>query len=147
MYSAFDYLLGFGGQKDWSSEMSDMLEKLYQMVDQVYGARETESLPTKTIRQSNEFTGTYQNAAYGVVKVLIDENDGLSLRSTEYTMPMKNQHYDIFSARLILDYQTVPLLLSFQTGIDGQIESLDITLEASVKPIRFMKAKTGNVSC
>ena len=56
-------------------------------------------------------------------------------------MPLENVHYDIFSAKLILDYQTVPLLLSFQTGIDGAIKSLDITLEAAVEPIEFQKDK------
>lgn len=139
MYDAFDRLLGFGGQKDWAEEMKDKLDKLYAMVDEAYGARAAKSLPAKTLRNPAEFAGTYKNAAYGVVRVIANEDGSLALRCTEHTMLMANLHYDIFSAQLMLDYQTVPLLLSFQTSVDGSIASVDITLEAAVKPIEFVK--------
>jgi CubicO group peptidase (beta-lactamase class C family) len=139
MYDVFDRLLGYGGQKDWAQELKTTLDKLYAMMDEAYGAREKESLPAKTIRTPSELAGDYRHPAYGTVKVLANGDGSLSLKTTEYTMPLKNVHYDIFSAQLILDYQSVPLLLAFQTGIDGTVKSLDITLELTVKPIEFIK--------
>ena len=47
MYDVFDRLLGFGGQKDWAAEMQTKLDNLYAMVDEVYGARQENSLPAK----------------------------------------------------------------------------------------------------
>lgn len=139
VYDVFDRLLGYGGEKDWAELLKQALDKLYQMIDGAYGAREGEARPAKTVRADGEFAGVYRHPTYGAIKILVDEEGALCARWTGQTLKLKNVHYDIFSAKLTLDYQTVPLLVGFQTGIDGRVASLEMTLEAAVKPIVFKK--------
>jgi hypothetical protein len=129
MYSLFDTLLGFEGKKDWAKELTDGIAKLYAAMDQ--GPQTTGKSRKLTARDLEEFTGTYYNKAFGTV-IIRTGPTGLTIRMAERNASLENVHYDIFKSELDIDFIAIPYFISFISGLDGKISSLELDFSGSV---------------
>lgn len=141
MYDAFDRLLGYADQKDWAGEFDSGLTKIYAAMDAAQQEQLGERKDAPTKRAPEEFAGVYHHPAYGAVPVEVDNKGRACARLAHQLIPMENRHYDIFTVELDLGFQTFPLTLCFQADAKGNIASMEIPLEGSVKPIVFTKGK------
>lgn len=80
-------------------------------------------LDTRPSRQLGDFTGSYQNAAYGEARVGLVEG-GLTLSWSRPTLPLQHWHYDTF---LLHDEDAdVDELVRFTMDAEGTVASLDL---------------------
>jgi len=99
---------------------------------------------TKPSHDLSDYTGTYENKGYGQSKIFI-ERDTLWIdyneagnRTKSY---LQHYHYDIFRVRSTEETEDSKdaLKISFKTGTEGKIISLEAPLEPAVKAIVFEK--------
>jgi len=85
-----------------------------------------------------EYTGDFSNPGYGTVTIALD-GDKFKITLNKITEPLEHYHYDQFQVpEDPLDpFQKVKVL--FQTGLDGEISSLSMPLQADVKDIVFTR--------
>ncbi|MDR3120919.1 MAG: serine hydrolase [Clostridiales bacterium] len=138
-YDALDRLMGFAETKDWGAELFAVTDRLYALTDAAVGSPQA-ARGAKTARAAAEFAGLYRHPAYGAVAVTADGGK-LSARLGQRAAPLENVHYDVFAAEIDLGYLTAPTTLSFQTGLDGGIEAVELPLEGAVAPIVFKRDK------
>ena len=99
---------------------------------------------TKPLHDLNDYTGIYENKGYGQSKIFI-ERDTLWIDYNEAGRRTKSYlqhyHYDIFRVRSTEETEDSKdaLKISFKTGTDGKIVSLETPLEPAVKDIVFEK--------
>lgn len=74
-----------------------------------------------------EYTGYFENPAYGTIRVTL-QNDSLCAWLGKKPFPLKHYHYDVFTS-------TDDLLFNFRFGNNGRIESLTIPIQGNSEPV------------
>ena len=137
VYNIIDRVLGLS-PIDWSKRIKDQMDKAKAEAEKAKGEVDKDrKLNTKPSHPLGEFAGDYENPGYGTISI---SQEGESLRakfgSLEFTLT--HYHYDTFELfNTLLDMKQK---LSFGTDPKGNIGSLSIPLEPSVKDIVFTRA-------
>ena len=91
---------------------------------------------TKPSHDLGEYAGEYFDPGYGVIAVKVDGKD-MEATFNSLKFEMSHWHYDVFNAHLIsLDQD---MLMAFQSGKEGDINSLAATLDQKSEDIVFHK--------
>lgn len=89
------------------------------------------------------YVGRYQHPAYGDAEVTRDAQ-GLRLRFGAFEFPLAHYHYDVFRYDPPAGdptYNRFRWRVSFQTGLDGAVETLLAPLEPAVPPLPFTRVR------
>jgi CubicO group peptidase (beta-lactamase class C family) len=137
-YYVFDRLLGLE-QVGWNQRFLDDQKKGEAARDEAkkkgYTVRREGTKPSHPLA---EYAGDYQHPGYGVARVET-EGDGLKLTYNRLTTPLRHFHYDVFQAPENPLNPLQLILVNFATNLQGEIASLAVPLEASVKEILFQR--------
>ncbi|KQC02124.1 serine hydrolase [Pedobacter sp. Hv1] len=98
-------------------------------------------LNTVPSHQLKDYTGSFENPAYGIIKVTFEKN-GLYTVIGDEKVVLKHMYYDVFDPRSIdkngvVDTTESNLLFNFASGQDGKIQSIGILLDGGEKPVVF----------
>lgn len=95
---------------------------------------------TKPSHPLEAYVGVYENEAYGEIPIELT-GTSLSGKFNCFEFGLEHWHYDVF--KIVESKSTISLvdglLVAFQTNIKGDIESLSVPLEPSLKPIVFTR--------
>ncbi len=129
---------------------ADLREKYVKSRKQQEEAKKTSSSSqkkgTRPSHELKDFAGLYFNAGYGTFDVFV-RNDSLFANGIDKTIYMKHYHYDVFSAYMMEDgefdtSEESEVHIQFNTGISGDIESLDIAgIESPQIELKFKKTE------
>ncbi|MCK4858111.1 MAG: serine hydrolase [candidate division Zixibacteria bacterium] len=100
---------------------------------------------TKPSHKLEEYTGEYEHAGYGVIKI---ELDGKNLKGTfnDIEMPLEHWHYDIFRG-VASDIPGDPkMLINFYSNTRGDVDRLRVPLEVLLEPIEFVRRPSSHLS-
>ena len=91
------------------------------------------------------YTGTYNFEGYGSFEIDL-KSDSLYAKFPLETVYLRSKHFDIFEAFEVKDGQVDfddenPTMITFTTGMDGEISAAEIQLEPALdEPIRFKRS-------
>jgi CubicO group peptidase (beta-lactamase class C family) len=120
--SLVDHLLGLPA-KNWNGFIAEQSLKEVEAIRTRRRQRaENQQHGTKPSRELAAYTGTYEEPAYGTVRVAL-ENGGLVWRWNAFTVPLEHFDYDTFSAHheVLGDFQVV-----FALGPDGSVATMKV---------------------
>ncbi|MES2418132.1 MAG: serine hydrolase [Bacteroidota bacterium] len=88
-----------------------------------------------------DYVGSFENPAYGIIKVTLENNDLYTVLADEKVV-LKHIHYDVFDPKSIdknglVDTTESNLMFNFSNGLDGKIQGVGIFLDGSEKPVMF----------
>jgi CubicO group peptidase (beta-lactamase class C family) len=132
--SIIDLLLGLP-KKDWNGHFLDLVKK--DEADAKERARQLEAkrhLDTKPSRELGEYSGTYENAAYGTATIKLDAGK-LLWRWNSFGCPLEHFHYDTFTAR---NDQLGDPQMVFTFGANGEVAAMQI---GGIVGVEFKKSK------
>jgi hypothetical protein len=145
-HAVLDRLLGVE-PADWSGRAMQAREKSRAAKkaarEKGLQARKASTSPS---RELAGFAGSFAHPGYGVVSIVADAPTGtptLRMGFHGYQWPLEHVHYDVFEAPPTLrEAEFDPLagmLLQFLSGVDGEISSVRVRLEAGSTPVEFKK--------
>ncbi len=122
---------------DWNSKRLEQVKKAMERAEKASKEEDQNRVEgTKASHELTAYAGKYTHPAYGEIEV--KEEDG-KLAAITYAgdFPLSHYHYDIFE----LEFPTGNLKISFNTGMDGKIKSMEAPLEQALpdSPIVFEK--------
>ncbi len=135
-YQICDRLLGLD-EVPWNERIKKKVDEAKEAAEK---AKETTSSDRKTGTQPShpleDYTGNFEHPAYGIVSIEINDTH---LKATHYSTvyELQHYHYDIFELKSEL--LEITERLSFFTDTKGNITSLSIPLEHTVKDIVFTR--------
>jgi CubicO group peptidase (beta-lactamase class C family) len=138
-YHALDRLLGQSG-KDWHTaaiKQRDAAESAGKAAKaNMASIRRPDTKPSHTLA---EYAGDYEHPGYGTLT--ISNADGaLSMTYNRISAPLEHWHFDAFNAlKNPADPAFEDTKVLFHTNLDGDIASIEVTVEASVKPAIFTR--------
>ena len=126
---------------DWNAEA---LEGLKKPKDTTKNTPEVQPL-RPTTHQLKSYAGTYANAGYGKLRVSL-ENDSLFIHASKKFW-LKHNNFNSFDLLLVdpvegIDTTSQTMRLQFNLSNNGDISSISMPLEPSVKPIEFVRELT-----
>lgn len=132
--SIYDNLLGLE-PIDWNERFLGEINKAKKanMEKQEKGSseRRTGTSPSHVI---SEYVGEFEHPGYGTLEIkLVD--DRLQIVYNELVMPLDHYHYDVFEAKY--EEFNLTMLTTFGSDLKGNIQTLAIPLEPTLKPIVF----------
>ena len=95
---------------------------------------------TELSHKLEEYTGVYENPAYGELKVELAKN-GLYLHFKDWLLPMEHFHYDTFRVRGVKEdtiFITMPMTYHYEE-LTGKLDGFSLKLEPEVDPVWFKK--------
>ena len=136
-YHIYDKLLGYG-HSDFCEKLEDEAEKMMKAMEAatkpIIESKKDNSTPSHSLE---EYTGIYENPAYGSLKIEVKDNSlKLIYNNIDYTL--NHKCYDIFTMT-IMEYYLVDVTFNYDSN--GNIKSVSIPFEETVKEILFMKCK------
>jgi CubicO group peptidase (beta-lactamase class C family) len=137
-YAIYDRLLGLK-PIDWSARLRDLRDKSKASRD---GAKAQKLSPrkmgTKPAHAIAEYAGEYEHPGYGIVRF---DPEGAALKVTYngISSPLPHFHYEIFETPDDPLNELAGNKVDFQTNLNGDVASVAILMEPSVKPIVFTK--------
>ncbi len=127
-----DKLLGLA-TVDWSDKQLTALKTALkageEAAQKVVDNRKKGTKPSHPI---SDYIGKYKNEAYGVFEIKAS-GDTLAGKFNELEVKVSHYHYDVFS----LSEGAVNVNFNVLSNLRGEIETLEIELQAGVKPLRF----------
>lgn len=128
-YHIYDLLLGLD-TIDWNTRLREEQEQLKSQDDAEKAAQLAQRVAnTTTSHPLSDFVGSYQQAAYGEVRVQA-AGDRLELIYNDIVYELTHHHYDVFVARHAAPSYNYTNLVSFATdALTGQIASMSLTFE------------------
>jgi CubicO group peptidase (beta-lactamase class C family) len=137
-----DKLLGLP-YRDWSGLQMAQYKKNVAAAKQKRSADSTNrKLGTRPSHALAEYAGVYKNPGYGTI-VISKNGDSLTANYNRLNLTLKHYHYEIFNAIPIEEGMDTneddALKIVFGMNKKGDIETLKIALESSVKDIEFVK--------
>lgn len=135
--SILDLLFWTGEEKDWIAFYREKQAELKKMSEEGFEKFLNSKLPNKPkLHEQSEYCGMYSNAAYGDIRVFTDVTEAdpekqLRVDVHGNIMPLTHMHYDIFHVTIF----DIPLPATFQTGVNGSLESLSIQFEPSMQEL------------
>ncbi len=137
-FTACDRLLGTG-KTDWNASLQKEYADLKAQAEQQYAEMQKAEPAISGTSPSHfldAYCGRYQNPGYGVVTISQVENR-LQFTYNDIPSSLTHVHYDIFELNLErFDFKT---RVSFVTAEKGDIESLTVKLEPTVKALVFTR--------
>ncbi|MEH2180526.1 serine hydrolase [Nostoc sp.] len=134
-YYVCDRLLGLD-EVPWNERMHEKYaqakEATAKAKEQIASARKTLTQPSHPLE---DYTGDFEHPAYGILSVEINDNH-LTATHNSIIYKLEHYHYDIFVESELGDK---PKLISFLTDTEGNITSVAIPLEPTVKEILFTR--------
>lgn len=118
---------------DWSARFGQEISMMPE--DSIQPPRQIEG--TNPSRQLEQYVGTYENPAYGQVRILWDSEKGLEFVFRGQKSSMKHWHYDVFVTRVLGMAVGLNLPVHFQTDLEGYITSLSLPIEPTLGLIEF----------
>jgi hypothetical protein len=117
-----DHVLGLE-KKDWNAHYLTQLrrgEAAQKAKDKQREAKRHQG--TKPSRSLTDYTGAYEEPAYGKASVVL-ENGNLLVQWSNFKIRLEHYHYDTFTTHgdPLVDNQ----LLSFTLGTDGEVEKMN----------------------
>jgi len=139
LYDIVDRLLGLD-QVDWNKRIKDQIAK--GKAEDEKGEKEAEKdrkLNTQPSHPLVDYAGDYENPGYGTVSVVKD-GDSLKMKTPVLEGPLSHYHYDVFELKAMLLGTELKSKVAFATDPKGNIASLSVQLEPTVKDIVFTRA-------
>lgn len=141
MYNLFDRLLGLE-QVNWSQRDLDDLKKTEaaeaEAKQKGYTGQKTGTHPSHDLA---EYAGEYENAGYGRLQIEAGKDAGtLQITYNHISSPLRHFHYDVFAAPEDPLNPFEKMKVRFTTDVKGEIDSVLVPLEPSVKEIAFTRA-------
>ena len=94
---------------------------------------------TKPAHELKEYAAEYENAGYGIIKVTLSDGK-LGFEYNRITAPLDHWHYETFVClKNPADPAFENMKLLFHTGIEGEVDGLEIGLEPMLKPLFFAR--------
>ncbi|SFA54104.1 CubicO group peptidase, beta-lactamase class C family [Pedobacter suwonensis] len=123
---------------DWNGEA---MKKIKANMQVTKGTKSTPILNTIPSHPLKDYVGSFENPAYGTIKVWQEKNELYTLLSDEKVL-LKHMHYDVFDPKSIdkngvVDTVQSNLMFNFSGGVDGKIQGIGIFLDGSDKPVMF----------
>jgi CubicO group peptidase (beta-lactamase class C family) len=134
--NVYDRLLGLN-QVPWSARFKEIVDKLKAEAEKAKKEADKDRQPnTKPSHPLDDYAGDYSHPAYGVFSI---QKDGENLKgkynSSDFSLT--HYHYDIFDMKNeLLD---TPMKATFTMDVKGNIASLAVQLEPSLKEIVFSR--------
>ncbi len=136
-YYVCDRLLGLD-ETPWNQRMK---EKYAQAKEATALAKEqiaySRKIGTQPSHPLEDYTGNFEHPAYGLLSVEINENSLIATHNSNI-YKLEHYHYDIF---VEYEFFEQPKLISFLTDTKGNISSLTVPLEPTLKDILFSRRK------
>ncbi|MBL8521827.1 MAG: serine hydrolase [Betaproteobacteria bacterium] len=137
-YAIYDRLLGLK-PIDWSTRLRDLRDKGRASRD---AAKQKKLSPrkmgTKPAHDLASYAGTYDHPGYG--KLTIDrEGDAFRATYNGISSVLPHYHYEVFATPDDPLNELGNQKFTFETNLDGDVAGVNVLLEPSVKPIRFVK--------
>lgn len=131
MYAIDDLLLGLE-PIDWNSRLKgapagEVVQAATTAYPRTSGTRPGHAL--------DDYTGVYSHPAYGEVQIE-RRGDALAMRYRHLGGPLQHWHYDSFRVDTGSQHDAGQMV-NFFSGELGDVAALEMSLEPSVKPIRF----------
>lgn len=126
--------------RDWNAEALAKREIAEKGVKEAEKKKEMARRPgTNPAHVLSEYAGEYEHPGYGVVAVSLS-GDKLGIAYNRITAPLSHWHFETFVAgKNEADPALEGTKVLFRTGEDGEIESLEVSVEPSVKPASFAR--------
>ncbi|MGU3376442.1 serine hydrolase [Chryseobacterium sp. M5A1_1a] len=123
---------------DWNGEAKVNDEMVSQTKKEI---KKPSILNTKPSHPLKDYVGSFENPAYGTIKVTY-ENNALYTKLGEEKVVLKHMHYDVFDPRSIdkngvVDTEQSKMMFNFSSDVDGKIQGIGIFLDGSEKPVMF----------
>jgi YD repeat-containing protein len=135
-WNVFDRLLGLD-QVPWSQRYLQQeikgRESEQEAKNKGYVPHKLDTHPSHDLK---DYLGDFGNAGYGVVSVIAD-GSGFKLKLNKITEPVTHLHYDVFQVPDTPFDPFAKLKVSFFSDANGDISTLTLPLETSVKDIEF----------
>jgi CubicO group peptidase (beta-lactamase class C family) len=145
-YHALDRMLG-EKRTDWSAEalakrpIAEKMEK--EGKEKKSSIRKQGTSPSHAV---SAYAGEYEHPGYGIISV-VEESGKLSAMYNNISAPLEHWHYDVFmGGKNEKDPTLEDSQLLFRTNLAGDIDSLEVVLDASVKAIVFQKKAAAKLS-
>jgi CubicO group peptidase (beta-lactamase class C family) len=135
-YNVYDRMLGLK-EIDWNKRNLDRVAKEKEKSDKEKLLPDTtQKTGTKPSHLLEDYTGFYENPAYGILTV-VKMADKLQITYNGIPTLLKHYHYDVFQAEDPVFFEKNKY--SFVMDKKGDINRITVPLEASVKDIVFTK--------
>ncbi len=136
--NVYDRLLGLD-QVPWNQRFLDSEKKGKESEQEAKKKGYTpQKLGTHPSHDLKDYVGDYSNPGYGMVTIAPD-GDAFKFTLNKVSKPLKHYHYDSFQIPEDPLDPFEKMEVSFFTDINGDISSLSIPLEPSVKDIVFTR--------
>ena len=128
--------------KDWNSIYQVERESMKNAVKAVENQEDIIKVDNTTPSfDLQQYTGSYENKGYGVLKVIQDEGQLMILRGGDSTI-LTHYHFDVFQT----GSDAGKVKVHFEMNVNGEITNLNIPLEPTLgKPIQFAKLPEDNL--
>jgi CubicO group peptidase (beta-lactamase class C family) len=130
---------------DWNRDMKILTDKAKKEEKDLEKAKVPNNKPTgKTTHELKDYEGFYSNKGYGVVEVQA-QRDSLFAFLGKHTWWLRHVQYDLFEpfekdVNDGIDTADKSDPIQFQMNVSGEIERVDIKLEAALRAISFAKS-------
>lgn len=133
----YDRLLG-GEGTDWYAYYKTFVDKMKEQIEKAKQQSASDRVQgTQPSHALDAYVGEFENPGYGVCTISKRDDGSLMATYNRLEMPLEHYHYDIFEA--ILESNEARFKLSFATDAKGNIGSLGVQLEPSVKESIFTR--------
>lgn len=135
-FNVFDRLLGLD-EIDWSQRIKEEVDKLKEAMEKSKeksaAERKTDAPPSHPLK---DYAGDFEHPGYGVISIAL-KDDKLAATYNSMDFPMVHYHYDIFE--MTYELFDMSMKVSFFNDVKGNIGTLALPLEPSVKDIVFTR--------
>ncbi len=123
---------------DWNGEAKSDTEKAHQNKNEEKKMPIVKTVPSHPLK---DYAGSYENPAYGVIKIIF-ENNNLYTTLGEEKVLLKHLHYDVFDPRAIdkngkVDTEQSNMMFNFLTNVEGKIQGIGIFMDGGKEPVVF----------
>jgi CubicO group peptidase (beta-lactamase class C family) len=123
---------------DWNGEVKAAAEKAGLAKKEVKKQPVLNPAPPHPLK---DYVGSFENPAYGIIKITIENNDLYTMVGDEKVV-LKHLYYDVFDPRSIdkngvVDTKQSNMMFNFSSDTDGKIQGIGIFLDGSEKPVMF----------
>jgi CubicO group peptidase (beta-lactamase class C family) len=137
-YNVYDRLLGMD-QIEWTKRLKTRQERGRAGTEEAKLKGYTAQVPgTHPSHDLAGFAGEYESPAYGLASVAL-ANGALEFNYHGDGGPLNHYHYDVFEVGERELGQLSKLKVTFHTNLMGDVDSLSVPFEASVKEIVFSR--------
>jgi CubicO group peptidase (beta-lactamase class C family) len=142
-YAIYDRLLKMAAV-DWSGRFWEAKEKNKASEDSAKKQNlSPRKLGTKPTHQLSVYAGDYMHPGYGTFN-FSETGDGLIGSYNGLSSLFPHYHYDVFAAPDDKLNDMANTKVQFVTDLDGEVSSVQIAMETSVKPIVFARQPDAN---